>query len=148
MKKKSRKQILKLTVNVFPAIVIHIIEDDGRESATPIPMTRFDELILQVLPLLLAILWQQIAGFLARLSLRIWRLAAIDKLFRERPQHRHPLLITLDRTAIIKAKDQGPRLGRWVARPAQEVIDPIRSVWHIILFSWIVGRSVTWALRG
>lgn len=148
MKKKSRKQILKLTVNVFPAIVIHIIEDDGRESATPIPMTRFDELIFQVLPLLLAILWQQIAAFLTRLSLRIWRLAAIDKLFRERRQDRHPLLITSDRTVISKPKNQGPRLSRWVAREVQEAVDHIRSVWYIILFSWIVGRSVTWALRG
>lgn len=70
MKKKSRKQTLKLTVNIFPAIVIHVVEDNGRESATPIPMTRFDELIFQVLPLLLAILWQQVVGFFLTISLR------------------------------------------------------------------------------
>lgn len=148
MKKKSRKQTLKLTVNIFPAIIIHVIEDDGQESATPIPMTRFDELIFQVLPLLLTILWQQIASFLARLNLRTWRLAAIGKLFHERRQGRHPLLVTTCRVAIIKPKNQESWLDRWVARQAQELIEYVRSVWYIILFGWIVGRSVTWALRG
>jgi hypothetical protein len=148
MKKKSQKQTLKLTVHIFPAIIIHVVEDDGQESATPIPMTKFDELISQVLPLLLIILWQQVVGVLVRLKLRMWQLAAIDKLFHERRQCRRPLLITTDRGAIIKPKNQEPWLDRWVARQAQEFIEYVRSVWYIILFGWIIGRSVSWALRG
>ncbi|MCK6623542.1 MAG: hypothetical protein DPW09_26120 [Anaerolineae bacterium] len=148
MKKKSRKQTLKLTVNIFPAIVIHVVEDNGRESATPIPMTRFDELIFQVLPLLLAILWQQVVGFFLRLNLKLWVLDAIGNLFHERRQRWRPLLITTDRGAIIKPKNQESWLDRWVARQAQELIEYVRSVWYIILFGWIIGRSITWALQG
>jgi hypothetical protein len=146
MKKKSRKQTLKLTVNIFPAIIIHVIENDGRESATPIPMTHFDELIFQVLPLLLIIMGQQMVGFFLRLNLKIWQLVAIGNLLYERRQRRRPLLITTGSAAVIKPK--GLWLDRWVARQAQELIEYVRLVWYIILLGWIVGRSVTWALQG
>jgi hypothetical protein len=148
MQKRSRKQTLKLTVNIFPAIIIHVVEDDGRESATPIPMTKFDELIFQVLPLFLTILWQQAAGFFLRLGLKIWQLAAIGKLFHEMRQPLRPLLITTDHPTIIKPKSPRTRSARQLTRQVQKVVNHIRSVWHIILFGWIVGRSVTWALRG
>lgn len=147
MQKRSRKQTLKLMVNIFPAIIIHVVEDDGRESATPIPMTKFDELIFQVLPLLLTILWQQAADFFLRLGLKIWQLVAIGMNYEMR-QPRRPLLITTDHPAIIKPKSPRTRSARQLTRQVQEVVNHIRSVWHIILFGWIVGRSVTWALRG
>jgi hypothetical protein len=81
------------------------------------------------------------------LGLKIWQLAVIGMNY-ERRQPRRPRLITTDHPTIIKPKSQGTRLGRRLTRQVQEVVDPIRSVWLIILFGWIVGRSVTWALRG
>lgn len=148
MQKRSRKQTLKLTVNIFPAIIIHVVEDDGQESATPIPMTRFDELIFQVLPLFLTILWQQITDFFLRLKFKMWQPAAIGNRYHEKRQPQRPWLITTDYPTIIKPRSQGTRLGGRLTRQVQEVVNHIRSVWHIILFGWIVGRSVTWALRG
>jgi hypothetical protein len=148
MYKKSRKQTLKLTVNIFPAIIIHVVEDDGQESATPIPMTRFDELIFQVLPLFLTILWQQITDFFRRLKFKMWQPAAIGNRYHEMRQPLRPLLITTDHPTIIKPKSPRTRSARQLTRQVQKVVNHIRSVWHIILFGWIVGRSVTWALRG
>jgi hypothetical protein len=96
----------------------------------------------------LIILWQQVVGFFLRLNLKLWQLDAIGSLFHERRQRRRPLLITTDRGAIIKPKNQESWLDRWVASQAQELIEYVRSVWYIILFGWIIGRSVSWALRG